>query len=84
MTTDEMTAQLRIEQLLNELAGIIGPEHDNGDTPVLVEWVVVGTWDDGTDNDEVSVLPSAGMRNHHTTGLLNLAALEYGQLRPVQ
>lgn len=87
MTPIQEQAQLRVEQLLIELAGILGPlagEPEPGEgpagQPILREWAVVGLWVDDDDVDFLTVLPAPGMRNHHTTGLLNQAALDYGGL----
>lgn len=83
MTPGQEAAQQRIHELLAELTEVIGPNYDGeggyepGEEPtgasVLSEYVVAAIWVDGDDDDFVTVLSSAGMKNHHTIGLLRVA-----------
>jgi hypothetical protein len=88
MTPVQAQAQLRIEQLLCELAEVILGDVEHEPEPsgplLLREWAVVGLWVDDAGDDLTTVTAAAGMRNHHVTGLLGQAALDYGQLRPIQ
>lgn len=84
-------AQWRIHELLAELAEIIGPHNDGQidyepddaptGTPTLWEYVVAACWIDDDRKDFITVIPAAGMLNHHTVGLLR-AALAYGDYEP--
>jgi hypothetical protein len=86
-TPGQEDAQGRIHELLAELADLIGPnadgqaDYDPGTGPVgkptLWEHVVVCCWVDDDRQDWVTVIPAAGMLNHHTVGLLR-AGLAYG------
>jgi hypothetical protein len=87
VTSRQEEAQQRIHELLAELGEIIGPSSDGqaefepGDEPsgkpILWEWCVVGCWVDDDRKDFVTVVPAAGMLNHHAVGLLR-AGLAYG------
>jgi hypothetical protein len=80
-------AQQRIHELLAELGEIIGPsgdgqaEYEPGDepsgNPTLWEYVVVCCWVDDDRKDFVTMVPAAGMLDHHAVGLLR-AALALG------
>lgn len=88
-TPRQEDAQRRIHELLAELVEIIGPnddghaEYEPGDepsgTPTMWEYAVVCCWVDDDGKDYVTVVPAAGMLNHHTVGLLR-AALAYGDV----
>jgi hypothetical protein len=87
MTPRQEEAQARVHKLLAGLVDVVGPLADGqtdfapGEGPVgsltLWEFAVVGCWVDDDGKEFVSVLPAAGMLNHHTVGLLH-AALAYG------
>lgn len=85
LTPRQEAAQQRVHELLAELVEIIGP---NGDgqadwepgceptgKPTLWEFVVA-CWIDDARKDYITVLPAAGMLNHHTVGLIR-AGLAY-------
>ena len=90
-TLRQEAAQQRIHELLAELVDIIGPagdgvaEYEPGEeptgTPTLWEYALVCCWIDDDRKDFVTVAPTAGMLNHHTTGLLR-AGLAYGDYEP--
>lgn len=90
-TPRQEAAQQRIHELLAELVEIIGPNGDGqadyepGDgptgTPTLWEYALVCCWIDDDRKDYVTVIPAAGMLNHHTVGLLR-AGLAYGDYEP--
>lgn len=94
MTTDltprQEDAQRRIHELLAELTEIIGPngdglaEYEPGEgpsgKPTLWEYAIACCWVDDDRKSFITVVPYAGMLTHHTVGLLNQAALEYGGL----
>jgi hypothetical protein len=87
LTPRQEDAQRRVHELLAELGEIIGPRADGqavyepGDEPsgkpTLWEYVVVCCWVDDDRKDFVTVVPAAGMLNHHAVGLLR-AALAFG------
>jgi hypothetical protein len=86
-TPRQEDAQQRIHELLAELVEIIGPssddqvEYEPGDEPsgkpTLWEYVAVCCWVDDDRQDWVTVVPAAGMLNHHAVGLLR-AGLAHG------
>jgi hypothetical protein len=87
LTPRQEAAQQRVHELLAELVEIIGPNSDGlvdyepgeepSGAPTLWEWCVVCCWVDDDRKDFITVVPAAGMLNHHTVGLLR-AALAYG------
>lgn len=86
LTPNQMSAQDRIDALLQELTDLIGPAFDgeNDDdpdvsNPVLDGWVLVCAWQDlDTDEGFTTRLGSRGLRAATRSGLLHQALFQFG------